>query len=49
MQSAASIKFEVAKKIAKLLEEAEAEFDQIEHELDWQEELEQIQTMVFED
>ena len=48
MQSAANIKFEVAKKIAKLLKEAEAEFDQIEHELDWQEELEQIQAMVFE-
>ena len=48
MQSATNIKFEVAKKIVKLLEEAEAEFDQIKHELDWQEELEQIQAIVFE-
>ena len=47
MQAAATIKFEVAKKIAMLLEEAEAKFDEIEHDLDWQVELEEIQRMVF--
>ena len=49
MQSAANIKFDVSKEIVKLLAEAEAKFDQIQHDLDWQEELEQIQAMVFED
>ena len=49
MQTTENIKFEVAKKIAKLLEEAEAKFDEIEHDLDWHEQLGEIQRMIFEE
>lgn len=49
MQTAATIKFEVAKKIVILLATAEAEFDEIEHDLDWHEQLGEIQRMVFEE
>jgi predicted transcriptional regulator len=48
MQSAANIKFELAKKIIELMEKAEAKYDELGGE-DWEAEKEAVQSMVFED
>lgn len=49
-QAMANVKYEVAKKIAALMEEAKAEYKKLGGDSDgWESELETVQTLVFEE